>query len=325
MATFSVIVLMKESAAVIHRFAAYYHRIGAAEILLYLDGGTDAELHAGLDHELLETCRVTLLPCDDAFWAATPDGTRPPDIQDRQRVVYLQGHGRCTTDWALICDADEFVIPRRPVSDFLNAMPADVISVAIAPVEAVWGPGEDIDEAFGSTWFRRPKLPKTVFEKVIQPDLVWIYGPFGLLLRSGMLSHVIGKHFVRVDAAFDVIDLHFARRKGARVTHRAIDVDPALGDVELAHFDAISFERWHAKSLRRVVGDTAQAMRRRGRRRRAQLYIFDILRRFGIGALRWYYRQLFALTRRQARLLEKRGLVFQMNLFKIDRDGRPSI
>lgn len=315
MATFSVIVLMKESAAVIHRFAAYYHRIGAHEILLHLDDGLTDELRAGLDPSLLAACNATLVACDAAFWAGTRKGVRPVDIQDRQRVVYTEGQARCTTDWALICDADEFVIPRRPVADFLDAMPADVDSVAIAPVEAVWGPGEDIDAAFGSTWFRRPKLPRTTLGKVAQLDLVWIYGPMGFLLRGGLLSHTIGKHFVRTTAPFDMIDLHFARRDGVRVTRNATEIDPALRDVELAHFDAISFDRWYEKSLRRVVDDTPVAMKRRSRRRRAQLYLFDILRRFGKGGPRWYYRRLFALSRRQARRLEARGLAFRMDIF----------
>lgn len=140
MASFSVIVLMKESAAVIMRFAEYYHKIGAAQILVYNDGPLENALTDGLDMDRLAACRVTLIACDDAYWSATPTGRRLEDIQDRQRVIYLEGQPRCTTDWALICDADEFVIDRIPVSKFLDAIPDDVDSVAIDPAEAVWGP-----------------------------------------------------------------------------------------------------------------------------------------------------------------------------------------
>lgn len=315
MASFSVLVLMKESAAVIHRFAAYYSRIGAAQTVIFIDGPIEADLEAGLDRDLLAAQRVELVPCDDAFWAAAP-GDRPLDIQDRQRAIYLIGQAHCTSDWALICDADEFVIDRMPVAAFLDAMPRDVLSVAIAPVEAVWGPGEDINAAFGSTWFRRPDIASSRLEKRLQLRSLWLYGPLGILFRSGILSHAVGKQFVRTKAHFDVIDLHFSTTGGKRVTRRAADIDPSLAQVELAHFDAISFERWHAKSLRRVLHDTRTAMMRRSGRRRLQLRIFDLLRRVGKAGPRWFYRRLYTLTPRQTRLLMQRDMAFQMHLFE---------
>ena len=314
MASFSVLVLMKESAAVIHRFAAYYSRIGAAQTIIYNDGPLSPELVADLDMDLLARQKTRLVPCDDAFWQAAPV-ERPQDIQDRQRAIYLMGQTQCASDWALICDADEFVIDRIPVPTFLDAIPAEVMSVSIAPVEAVWGADEDINEAFGSTWFRRPDFAATKFEKKLQLRSLRLYGPLGILFRSGILSHAVGKQFIRTKANFDVIDLHFSVIDGKRITRRARDIDPALAQVELAHFDAISFERWHAKSLRRVTGDTRAAMMRRSGRRRLQLKIFDVLRRFGPSATRWFYRRLYTLSPRQQRLLEKRDMAFSLNLF----------
>lgn len=314
MASFSVLVLMKESAAVIHRFAAHYSRIGAAQIVIYNDGPIAPDLATDLDTELLARQNVELVPCDDAFWDAAPM-ERPQDIQDRQRAIYMMGQARCTSGWALICDADEFVIDRMPVPEFLDAIPADVVSVAIAPVEAVWGVGEDINEAFGSTWFRRPDFAATKLEKRLQLRSLRLYGPLGILFRSGILSHAVGKQFIRTDAQLGVIDLHFSTIDGKSVTRRARDIDPALAQVELAHFDAISFERWHAKSLRRVTGDTRAAMMRRSGRRRLQLKLFDLLRRFDPAGTRWFYRRLYTLTLRQQRLLEKRGMAFSMRLF----------
>lgn len=315
MASFSVFVLMKETAAVMMRFAEYYHRIGAARILLYNDGPLEAELRAALDMARLEACGVTLIACDADFWAAAPGGVRPADIQDRQRVIYLQAQKLCTSDWALVCDADEFVIDRIPVGDFLARLPGTVTSVAIDPAEAVWGPGEDIDRAFGSTWFRRPDIAASRFEKRWQLRSLWLYGPLGILFRSGILSHAVGKQFLRVDARFDVIDLHFSMRDGVTQTVRARDIDPDLAQVELAHFDAISYERWHEKSRRRVTGDTRTAMMRRSGRRRLQLRIFKACYRLGPWATRWFYRRLYTLTPRQARLLQRRDLAFRMDLF----------
>ncbi|WP_299868733.1 glycosyltransferase family 2 protein [uncultured Roseobacter sp.] len=320
MTSFSVLVLMKESAAVIHRFAAYYSRIGAAQTVIFIDGPIGPELEAGLDRDLLAAQRAELVPCDEAFWATAP-GDRPQDIQDRQRAIYLMGQARCTSDWALICDADEFVIDRMPVPEFLGALPDDVSSVAIAPVEAVWGPGEDINAAFGSTWFRRPDIASSRLEKRLQLRSLWLYGPLGILFRSGILSHAVGKQFIRTRAHFDVIDLHFSTVDGKRLTRRAVDIDPALAQVELAHFDAISFERWHAKSLRRVLHDTRTAMMRRSGRRRLQLRIFDLLRRFGKAGPRWFYRRLYTLTPRQTRLLMQRDMAFQMHLFEDQAPG----
>lgn len=316
MTSFAVLVLMKETPEVMMRFAAYYHRIGAAQIVLYHDGPLVPPLADALDMEQMAACGVELVGCDENFWKNTPGGVRPDDIQDRQRVIYLDGQARCRTDWALICDADEFVIDRIPVPAFLDALPAEADTVSIAPAEAVWGPGESIDTAFGSTWFRRPDFEASRLEKRLQIGSLKLYGPFGVLFRSGILSHAVGKQFIRVAAHFDVVDLHFSIRDGVKLTVPARQLDPALTQVELAHFDAISFERWYEKSLRRVVGDTKTAMMRRSGRRRLQLRIFDVLRRFGKAGPRWFYRRLYTLTPRQARALERRDLAFQLDIFE---------
>ena len=141
-----------------------------------------------------------------------------------------------------------------------------------------------------------------------------VYGPLGLLFRQGLLSHTGGKQFLRRGARFDLIHQHYAVRGGARVTVPAAAIDPALGAVELAHFDAVGYARWHAKYRRRAA-DPPAAMRERARRQRAQVRLFAAADRLGARATRALFRGLYALDARQIARLERAGLVFRADLF----------
>jgi hypothetical protein len=301
MASFSVVSLMKETPDVIARFARHYHRIGAERIHVYVDG----PLAPDLDPAALAEWGVELTACDAAFWEA--EGIERPDtIQTRQSEIYQLAQRRCRSDWLFVCDADEFILDRIPVPDFLDRIPRDVISVRIPPAEAVWGPGEPVGTPFGSTWFRRPVPGRRLAARA--------YGPWAGLLQNGLAGYKAGKQFVRSDARFDLIHLHVSKVDGRKVSPWARQIDPALAAVEVAHYEAIGFERWRRKFARRL-GDSPVAIRRRSPHRRRQQAAFRICSRLGPWALRLLFARLYRLDARQLRVLEARGLAFRTDLF----------
>jgi len=308
MASFSVVALMKEDGAVVRRFIDYYQKIGASRILIFYDGATDHLAKQGVDSVQLKAQGVEVVACDDGFWLQET-GKIPENIQERLRTAFAIGHVQCEADWMLVCDADEFVIDRMPVSKFLDKIPKTIDSVTIPPAEAVWGPGEDITKTFGSTWFRRPASANIWRE-------LWIYGPLGILFRRGVLGHSSGKQFVRRGATFDLIHQHYAIRDGHRISVPAVEIDPQLSTVELAHFDAVSYARWYEKFRRRVLNDTASAMKERSRRRQVQIFLFKWTMHLGGKSARRFCSGLYALSPRQIRALKRHDLIFQEDIFK---------
>jgi len=307
MASFSVVALMKEEAAIIRRFVTYYMGLGAEEIFILHDGPIDHLIAADMSPQKLAEQGVRLHVCDDAFWQREA-GSVPEHLEHRLRAAFGVGHKWCKSDWLLVCDADEFIIDRMPVQIFLGHIPLEIDSVIVFPAEAVWGPDEDISVPFGSTWFRRPVERS-------RAQNFWLYGPFGFLFRKGLLGHALGKQFVRRGAKFDLIHQHYAIRDGQRISVPARRIDPKLAVVELAHFDAISYDRWYEKFRRPLLNYDPVAMRERSLRRRIQISLFKWAMRLGGAMPARLCRAFYGLSRRQLRYLQKREEAFQLRLF----------
>lgn len=314
MASFSVAALMKEEPAVVRRFVAHYRAIGAERIYVLHDGPLDPLIAAGLDPAALDAEGVTLVGCDAAFWMRER-GALPGHVQERLRAASAVAHQWCGSDWLLCCDADEYVIDRMPVAEFLDRIPPEVDAVLIRPAEAVWGPGEDIDAPFGSTWFRRRSTAAGLRR-------LRLWGPLFPLLWRGLVGHSQGKQFVRRGARFDAILAHTALRDGVRVSRQATAVDPALGVMEIAHFEAVCYGRWREKLMRRLAAEEKGAMEARPWRRRAHIALFRCAGWFGEGARRALFRGLYCVGARRLRRMEEAGLAFRDPAFRALAAGR---
>ena len=312
MAGFSVVSLMKEDASVISRFIRHYAALGAERIFIYHDGPIDHLAAAGLVPGAPEMARVTLHACDADFWQDRIQ-RQPAHFEDRLRSAFRLGMEECESPWLFICDADEFIIARIPVQDALDRIPADLDSVLLAPVEAVWGPGDDLAEPFGSTWFRRMLPPGR------KGDLtaLRLHGPIGMVMRRGFCGHVQGKQFLRMGRDYDVVHQHWSTRDGKRISRFIAGVDPALGAaLEMAHFDAIGLDRWTEKFRRRFSGGNVSVEMHW--RRRWQM---ALIRRAVLTGGKWprrLFARLYGLGPRQAAALEAKGLAFRMELFGKD-------
>lgn len=239
---FSVVSMMREDAAIIRRFIDFYLRAGAREIILFHDGPLP-------DRTDLDRPGVQLTECDAAFWDGLCGG-RPASHEEAQMAVFNAAWRACRSDWLLVVDADEFVLGDRPVRDLLGTVPAGTDALRIPTAEAVWGPGDQVSEDFGCSHFRTA-LPARG-SRLVQHLL---YGDLAPLFRLGLLGHTAGKHFVRSGGRISQVRLHDSVDEGRPVGRWAHDLSPRNRSFVVAHFDAISFERWREKWRRRFSGE----------------------------------------------------------------------
>lgn len=297
MASFSTVSLVRETPDVVRRFAEFYRAAGADEVIVYVDGPSP-ELRG------LDLPGMVLIEADEAFWTALR-GERPPGLEERQSAVAQDALRRCTSDWLLVADADEFVFGDRPIPAFLDAIPDGYDSVAVPTAEAVWGPGDAIDVPFGSSHFRlmwrREKLWKGLGGLV--------YGPIARHMQRGLTGHVSGKQFLRTGRAYSWIRNHSAERDGRGITRRAGSIDPALEGVFVGHYDAIGFERWRQKWRQRIEKDTIAA--NMSANRQAQMRMIADGFAAGDAATRALFRAFYGLSRAQYLGLSALGYAFR--------------
>lgn len=299
MATFSTVSMMREEPGVVRRFAEYYARLGAAEVLVYVDGPLGPL-------EGLAVPGLTLIAADAAFWDR--QGIERPDVIGyRQWAIYAAGLARCRTDWLLVVDADEFVFGDRPVRDFLDAVPADVDSVGVPTAEAVWGPGDDIETAFGSTCFRVVWTSGRAWRGLKR----LVYGDVAPFLRRGLLGHTEGKQFLRTGRRYSEIRNHDARRDGEVVTKRAAAV--GLQGMYVGHFDAIGLARWKEKWRLRISAETVVG--RINEARSGQMAAIEKAIAAGDGPTRALFAKYYGVTRLQYAMLAALGYGFRRRLF----------
>lgn len=239
MSGFSVVAMMRESRDVVLRFADYYRRLGASEIFIYFNGPAE---------EVPPLPGVELTICTPDFWAEHWGGTVNDVLEDRMRVCYRHAYARCTSDWMLVVDSDEFVFGDRPLAPILATLPRGVESIFFPTAEAVFGPGDDPQEAFGSTHFRTVWERQRLWRTLRRP----IYGPASDVMRVGLMGHTQGKHMVRTGLALSSINGHRSKRGETALGVPASKVSPDFANFHLGHFDALSQARWEAKWRYRI-------------------------------------------------------------------------
>ncbi len=314
MTTFSIVCLANEDNKILQTFLDYYLRIGATEIALFVDRAEDG-MPVSLEHfNAQQRDRILLTYCDDGYWRAV--GTpRPTMLEDRQRAVFNAYFKQCKQDWLLVCDADEFLVSPEPLAEVLEHVPDDVASVTFPPIEAIWGPGDDIDKAYGNSWFRAPFSDAATWAREGRS----LYGLERLVMsRRGTLGHDDGKSMTRTNGAATRLDLHWAVAGRTQVSVPSAQCGAPLASVRLVHFDAIDFARWRKKFRRR--GGWRGANGGRGSRRRIrQRRIANFANWLGPNAGRIVFRRFYCLTERQLALLHKHGLLHQVQVFGAGR------
>jgi hypothetical protein len=305
--TFSVCCMMRESPDVVRRFCQYYRQIGAENVWMFWDGNPRGEER----HALENAARAggsSLVFCDDDFWRGL--GVDGPILrfEELQSHVYRFGYEQCKSDWMFFCDADEFLVSPVPVPDVLKAIPEDVESLRIRNFEAVWGPDDDISEAFASSYFRVP-LPRV---PLLSRALSWIvFGKYVRLTRRGLVGHSQGKHFLRTGIKDLTIQSHVSLCNGKSLGVWAHSLDAVPEGIFVAHFDAISFERWCEKWRRRISQERLNE--KMGKPRQKQMDL--VADAFEKNAAEELFRRLYLLSKSKYRVLSALGAVRKQDIF----------
>ncbi len=238
--SWSVVASVHEPTPLLCAMVAHYRNLGAERITLCLDDPADParDRLAGVE-------RVTLIPCDDAWWG----GPRPPHHGQRQRLNATRVYRDCRTDWLLHVDADEYLCPPpgATVGEVLAEAGADWPVARIRPVERVRLRGAPDTGLFDGA-FRVPgKLPEAERAALHGPHAPF-FGP------GGLLGHVAGKSFTRTGFDLDIsvhgplpndIGFESVAQEAAWLAEVAVELP-----LPLAHYDGMTPLHWLLKLLR---------------------------------------------------------------------------
>jgi hypothetical protein len=257
--TWTVHATVDEPTELLCAFVAHYKALGATQIWLALDRPR-AEQIAILGS--VPGVRLTL--CTRGYWLRHR-GYRPALHVSRQYVNATHAYRQAKTDWFLECDADEFLLPSRPMNEVLGATPAKVPFLRLPMAERVFEqespPITIFDGRFRTPLRNRPRL------------LRHIYGDLVSMVPAGMTGHSVGKSITRTGLSA-WIWLHTPIppfTKPSRPEVQAMVKAAGFTDsARLLHFDGMTPFHWRLKLMRKLLvgrSGVSNALRHNTRKR----------------------------------------------------------
>lgn len=298
-----IVTTIKAPTRKVLEFVAYHLDLGASQITVYLDDA-NPQTHAALsDHP-----RVTSVLADDAYWQSQ-HGRRPKKHQVRQMknasLCYSTARG---LDWLAHIDVDEFICAQVPVSEVLANQPDDLNALRISPCESLCTDGlPDLDPA---TTYCKARVPSNQDGRRLEQ---LFYPNFGGVLKSGFVSHVVGKTLVRTG----LTDVKFGIHRAFEHQDQQIE-DITLTDLELAHVHIESWEKWLSIMEFRLSRGSYRAELEKnlnpanGRIQRYQL--FKSLTEGGTDDLRAFFEEVCLATPRLRQLMSDKGYLREFRL-----------
>lgn len=290
------------------KFAAHHLELDADDITIFLDD-CNAETAAALaDHP-----RVHTIQTDEAHWKNTI-GRRPKKHQVRQ-VRNASYHYRRAShlDWVAHIDVDEFICPSRPVSELLAGYSTDTKAVRVSPCETLGT--DDRDDLDPTVTYCKAKLPQGPSGRKLEQ---LFYPNYGGVLRSGFVSHVVGKTFVRTGLPDVKLGIHRAFENQDQQVEEIVSPD-----MELAHKHIESWNKWLSIMEFRLTRGSYRAELEQslnpmsGRIQRHQL--FKSLTEGGTDELRAFYAEVCWATPRLRQVMAEHGYLRQ---YKLDLDAK---
>ena len=197
--TWSVVSTIKAAPEQINLFIEHHARLGAEHLHIFLDAPVPEGSLAHWSDDL-----VTFTLCDDAYWKDHPRAGRRKH-QTRQAFNANKTYRSIKTDWLTHIDVDEFIHPHRALTDILAAQPQDRMSLVMPPAEEL-----STQENSSEKLFRR-----TYFDANIEKTLLYeLYPSFGRYIKSGFISHTVGKTIARRGNRNARFGVHFLKPKG---------------------------------------------------------------------------------------------------------------
>ena len=255
---FTIVSKMREEYSVMCRFVDYHLKIGVPKILIYFDG-EEGKDYSDMFLQAYDPDRVTFMVLQGMDLPDMNGESKPTKVL--QHFVHEQAQKLAATEWVLTLDADEFLLPSKDrISSLIKLVPPNVSSFQIPVAEATWGPDDQFGSPFGSTYFRTPFCPRgrgqaeKGYLRALLSVLAWlIYGRDGWLFPNNTAGHSLGRHFFRSSVKFDSIGAHNAWIGQLKVTRPSREFFGKKAMMQVAHFDAIGFERWVEKLRRRIT------------------------------------------------------------------------
>ena len=307
MTQYAVISMVKPTYEILNKFINHHLNQGASQIILMHDGSADQLFEAGINLDKLRSRNVFLIVMDDEFWLEN-NGFIPKEFTKRRAFATSFARKQCFTEWFLFIDEDEFLIDRINLLEVINHIPNDVDAVLIRVAEAIWGPGDSLGEAFKSTWFRRP-FPSWKSWKKNRRRIHGIFWPFFL---KGMTGYIYGKQLIRNSATFDAVNAHSCVRYGVNVTVPIGNIKRSFDELEIAHFDAISFSRWETKMKARVTDRSFKDISRNHRIRQSRI-AGTILNRYNF-TKKILFRKLYSVDQKSMKACKEKDIFFQYSV-----------
>ncbi|CUJ22304.1 glycosyltransferase family 2 protein [Cognatishimia activa] len=224
-----VVATIKAPTEDVLRFVAYHLDLGADDVTVFLDDRNEKTAKA-----LSKNPKAHAVLTDDEHWQSTI-GRRPKKHQVRQvrNASYYYRRAK-DLDWVVHIDVDEFLCPERPVAEILAACAAHVPVLRVFPSEALCTDG--LTEIDPEVTYCKSRLPNGPQGKAIEHKL---YPTYGGILKSGFVSHVEGKIFVRTG----LNDIKFGIHRAFENKEIALKAEDAEG-IELCHKHIESWEKW---------------------------------------------------------------------------------
>lgn len=305
--SFSVTLCARESLSVLRSFVEYYQRAGAEQIFLYIDDEkevSDAACGALKPYRL-----VSVTGCDGDFWKKEYPDEDVPTLTQKQVALRDRAIALNKSDWLFFCDADEFIVGDQPIGKALAQVPKSFHGVRLKNSEAVWGPGDDIAQPFGSTYERFSFKSKGRFmsrkKKPIRNLIsILVYGRDWREMEKGAAGHSKGKHFLRRGVYPDASTSHVSTVDGKNTPWMPQEISEQH-NWHVVHFDAISLQRWQEKWQGRLSGRTNNGqigISRVGQRKAASLA-------FQKGKAHRLFRRYYEINRWQKFILIRLGLL----------------
>ena len=244
-ASWGVVLTAHEPSQLLLANVGWHIGTGASEVYVYLDDPSDP-----VAAQLEAIPGVLCVLCDAAHWReAAPAGRKPRTHRRRQALNANHALARCTVDWLVHLDADEFLVQERPLGQEMAAVRALDCELYFPVAERMYLKGSQ--HTIWDGVFRTCTRSQVRRGDGIDNDAV-IYGDQVDCLDFGVLGHSAGKCAVPRGEGYR-FGIHWAFRGGGRKRAERFRSTSA----RLLHFDGLTRLQWWAKLRRYTEYDPA--------------------------------------------------------------------
>lgn len=217
-----IVSTIKADTRAILDFAAYHLDLGAHRLHIYLDE-PNPEAYA----HLKQHPKVRVSTCDASHWKRLKKH-RPVKHQVRQTLNATHAYERIQTEWIAHIDVDEFLWVASDLGQILAALPQDIASARVRPLEVLAGREDEF----------KAMIPKGADREA---EVRTVYPAFGGFLKGGFLSHTVGKVIARTGLPNAELRIHNLYLDGEKTTATC-----ELEQADLCHCHAASWEHWQS-------------------------------------------------------------------------------